>query len=263
MAPICHPFTYSYASTRLSIRWVPEPPFENTDTLVLIVGEWYVDLRIDKQSGGLDWAIAGQCLQQNTDPRSLVFTHEIDSNNNFNVSDPCPFVPLPNGDDLETGSMCRPDLPGHPVTDYEEVWRYLPTGQSEEGLGHNIAWILESDEDELREGQGKITKTFLGRIGSRYLALQQVQTHSRVHGSWNVNIMGGDLNARSEEWIGDRWKEKHVLINGCNELPSMGKDFDMHNQASWHVGRRVTFRGCQYTVRAFEQAEITARGTRL
>lgn len=48
---------------------MPEPPFENTDTLVLIVGEWYVDLRIDKQSGGLDWAIAGQCLQQNTDPR--------------------------------------------------------------------------------------------------------------------------------------------------------------------------------------------------
>lgn len=59
----------SFISTRLSLRWLPEEPFENTDTLVLMVGEWYVDLRVHKQSGKLDWAIAGQCLLEDVNPR--------------------------------------------------------------------------------------------------------------------------------------------------------------------------------------------------
>jgi hypothetical protein len=59
----------SYASTRVSLRWLPEPPFENTETLVLTVGEWYVDLRVDKGSGALDWAIAGECTVKDVNPR--------------------------------------------------------------------------------------------------------------------------------------------------------------------------------------------------
>jgi hypothetical protein len=50
-------------STRISLRWPPEPPFENTDTLVLSVGNWYVDLRVDRETATLDWAIAGERLQ--------------------------------------------------------------------------------------------------------------------------------------------------------------------------------------------------------
>lgn len=63
-------FKDAQISTRLSLRWLPEDPFENTDTLVLMVDEWYVDLRIDKQSGALDWAIAGQCLLKAINPRT-------------------------------------------------------------------------------------------------------------------------------------------------------------------------------------------------
>lgn len=64
-----HP-PHSHLTTRLSLRWLPEAPFENTDTLVLTVGEWYVDLRVDKQTGKLDWAIAGQCLETGQNPRT-------------------------------------------------------------------------------------------------------------------------------------------------------------------------------------------------
>lgn len=50
-------------STRVSLRWPPEPAFENTDTLVMSVGNWYVDLRVDRATGTIDWAIAGERLQ--------------------------------------------------------------------------------------------------------------------------------------------------------------------------------------------------------
>lgn len=53
------------------MRWVPEPPFESTDTLALSVGDWYVDLRVDRQSGGIDWALAGQCRRACTSSRMI------------------------------------------------------------------------------------------------------------------------------------------------------------------------------------------------
>ena len=56
------------------MRWVPEPTFESTDTLALSVGEWYVDLRVDRQSGGIDWALAGQCRRAGINPRMTVGT---------------------------------------------------------------------------------------------------------------------------------------------------------------------------------------------
>lgn len=59
----------SRLSTRVSLRWLPDPPFENTDTLVMSVGEWYVDLRIDQKTNDIDWAIAGQRLVESEEPR--------------------------------------------------------------------------------------------------------------------------------------------------------------------------------------------------
>lgn len=53
------------------MRWGSETPFETTDTLVITVGEWYVDLRVDKQSGELDWALAGECIQESKNPRMI------------------------------------------------------------------------------------------------------------------------------------------------------------------------------------------------
>lgn len=52
-------------STRISLRWVPEPPAETTDTIVLSVGEYFIDLRMDKASGAIDWAMAGTRIVEN------------------------------------------------------------------------------------------------------------------------------------------------------------------------------------------------------
>lgn len=57
-------------STRISLRWLPEPAQETTDTIVMSVGEWYIDLRMDKSTAGIDWAIAGQRLIESQEPRS-------------------------------------------------------------------------------------------------------------------------------------------------------------------------------------------------
>lgn len=62
-----NPPSQSRFSTRISLRWVPEPAFENTDTIVMSVAGWYVDLRVDKASGDIDWAIAGQRVVDDAD----------------------------------------------------------------------------------------------------------------------------------------------------------------------------------------------------
>lgn len=58
----------SRISTRISIRWLPDPAFENTDTIVMSVANWYVDLRMDKKTNKIDWAIAGQRLVESEEP---------------------------------------------------------------------------------------------------------------------------------------------------------------------------------------------------
>lgn len=73
-------------STRLSIRWLPEPPFETTDTIVLTINEWYVDLRINKDTGLIDWAIAGQCLQQPGSPRIYTLSQLMSDQSNSSRS---------------------------------------------------------------------------------------------------------------------------------------------------------------------------------
>jgi hypothetical protein len=55
-------------SKRISIRWLPYEASEATDTLVLSLGGWYVDLRIDKATVGIDWALAGQRIVTSENP---------------------------------------------------------------------------------------------------------------------------------------------------------------------------------------------------
>ena len=73
-------------STRVSLRWPPEPAHETTDTIVMSVQDWFLDLRIDKETGEIDWAIAGQRLVESEEPRtsssspthqSLIPSHEL------------------------------------------------------------------------------------------------------------------------------------------------------------------------------------------
>jgi hypothetical protein len=56
-------------STRISLRWLPESAHETTDTIVMSVKDWYLDLRMDKQTQEIDWAIAGQRIVESQGPR--------------------------------------------------------------------------------------------------------------------------------------------------------------------------------------------------
>lgn len=71
MSKLSVPALESSLTTRISMQWASEAPFETTDTLVITVGEWYVDLRVDKQTGEIDWALAGECIQESKDPRTI------------------------------------------------------------------------------------------------------------------------------------------------------------------------------------------------
>ena len=70
-----HSFEHSLQSrltTRISLRWASELPSESTDTIVITIGEWYLDLRVDKQYDKIDWALAGQCLLETKNPRMIL-----------------------------------------------------------------------------------------------------------------------------------------------------------------------------------------------
>ncbi|KAI2788965.1 hypothetical protein POX_e06990 [Penicillium oxalicum] len=250
-------------STRISLRWVPEPPEETTDTIVLSVGEWFLDLRMDKKSGAIDWAMAGTRIVDNPNetPVRVRFTRELDSFNEIGMVDPATFSPLPNGDDLETGEMPRTDRPGAPMTAFEEVWRELPFRQGPEGDQRGLSWVLESDDGDLfpsesQEGPVVVTKVFVGRIWGTYLGFQQAQTHSRVKesdGQWSVTRTGGEVSARREEWSGSTWEKKYVVGPEGDNLPSMQIGFEGEGEGSWRVsGERVTLHGRSFIVRAFE-----------
>jgi hypothetical protein len=47
-------------STRISFRWLPDPPSEPTDTLVFNVGLYFMDLRVLKADGSIEWGMAGE-----------------------------------------------------------------------------------------------------------------------------------------------------------------------------------------------------------
>ncbi|KAI5293530.1 hypothetical protein KEM55_007061, partial [Ascosphaera atra] len=167
----------------------PSPAFENTDTLTLSLGGWYVDLRVDKSSGNIDWAMAGERVVESRDPSilqgkqtltaapvTISYTHSVDSRKNFDAVDRGVFSSLPNGDALETGSMPRPDLPGAPVKPYEEVWKDLePSGVGEcyilESTGGAVTEEMPRDTNDAYEE--RVMKTFIGKVPGFFIALRQ------------------------------------------------------------------------------------------
>ncbi|KAF4769170.1 hypothetical protein HAV15_008423 [Penicillium sp. str.  len=251
-------------STRISLRWVPEVPEETTDTIVLSVGEWFLDLRMDKKSGDIDWAMAGTRIEENPKeiPLKVIFTRELDSLNEIGIKDVGNFSPRPDGTDLESGEMPRADLPGAPMTAFEEVWRELPFREGPEGAKKGISWILESDDAPLalgeQEGQVTITKIFMGRIWGTYLAFQQTQTHSSQKdesGVWSVKRAGSEVSARREEWSSG-WEEKYVVGPDGATVPSMKNGYDGEGMGTWRIpGEKVVIEGKSFIVRAFEEIQ--------
>jgi hypothetical protein len=227
-------------STRISLRWLPDPPSEPTDTLVFNVGSYFVDLRVLKADNSIDWAMAGERQVISTDPCMLPFplleTLLIDLRavkcrwikiiDSLGPSQPDEgsFITLPNGDSLETGSMPCPEK-GGAVTEYEEVWRKL---EPREGVKH--AWILQSVDG----------KTFLGRIGGEHIALREGK--------------GSTFGARWEQWdVNNGWSVKYEIgdVEGVPSLASVGREV-FEGEQRWRVDYTVEILGKQFVVRAWE-----------
>jgi hypothetical protein len=149
--------------------------------------------------------------------------------------------------------MPRPDLPGAPETEYEEVWRELPFREGPEGAKKGVSWVLESDDGDLGEdGEVTVVKTFLGRIWGTYLALQQEQilVRRKDAGQWIVSKTGAEVSARREEWMGSKWEERYVVGGSGNQLPSM---MTVGEEKGWMPGERVLVLGKLFIVRAYEE----------
>ena len=189
----------------------------------------------------------------------VLFTRELDSLNEIGIVDIGNFSALPNGDELEQGEMPRADLPGAPMTTFEEVWRILPFINGPEGAGKGRSWILESDHSDVttgeQEGEVTITKVFIGRIWGCYLAFKQTQTHMTEKdesGKLSVKRTGGDVSARREEWNGSEWTDKYVGGPETSSVLSMRDGFE--GKASWSAaGDKVVIGGTPFIVRAFEE----------
>ncbi|UPK90094.1 hypothetical protein LCI18_001029 [Fusarium solani-melongenae] len=212
-------------STRISIRWADDAPSEPTDTVVLSVGDYFMDLRITKADQSVDWAFAGTREILSRDP------HE------------GKFQPLPNGDDLETGSMPCAEK-GNQVTPYEEVWREL---QPRHGM--NRGWILQA-----KLGGDDV---FLGQYGGIYLAMRQNKQ--------------GVFSVLKEELanVQGRLRWKRSYLSGDLELPSLSSMgfISPSEEEKWRVGGTAVFDGQVYQVRALEihgqEKTIKARTSRL
>lgn len=57
------------AVQRISIRWLPEPAYEDTETIALNVGGYFIDLRVEKQTRSVQWSRAGERILLKDEPR--------------------------------------------------------------------------------------------------------------------------------------------------------------------------------------------------
>ena len=56
---------------RISIRWLPNLAYENTDTVALNVGGYFMDLRVATADNSLEWSRAGERKALGEDRTSL------------------------------------------------------------------------------------------------------------------------------------------------------------------------------------------------
>jgi hypothetical protein len=151
-------------STRAFIQWLPDPPSEPTSTEVLTSRQkFFVDIRILKDSSGLDWAFAGRSESQNNEATGKTSTrwhHTVDSRfpDAESVIDQAEMLPEDPESRiaLEKGSMVNPATGIE--TAYVEGWRetgvkYVPeptrdeVDAFEQELGRRGVKLIAGDPD--------------------------------------------------------------------------------------------------------------------
>jgi hypothetical protein len=162
--------------------------------------------------------------------------HLIDSTGQ-STPDSGTFSKLPNGDDLEVGSMPCPSR-GGVVTDYEEVWRTLaPRPCADCSWG----WIMQSVDG----------KCFMSRIGGGFIVMRQ----------------GDDgFGVRCEEWDEEirQWRSKYA-VGSLDGVPSLvGCSGELYSgEETWKAGLEVRYQGMVFIVKAFERIKEEGQGRKV
>ncbi|KAG9761357.1 hypothetical protein KCU73_g2422, partial [Aureobasidium melanogenum] len=210
-------------SYRKSLRWIPGEPSEPTSTLVLDVGNYFVDLRILKATSSIDWAMAGKRTILSSSPLKCQWSKEICSQNTEAHDDIGEFEDLPDGDALEKGSMPNPDN-NDEVQAYEEVW-----GSIEVKSSNQPAWILRS-----KDGNGI---TYVGKVGDWFQVLRKKED--------------GSFSVLREERASGKWVKRYAI---GEELPSMATSGEQaFSPEGWQQDMDVQVQEVTYTVYALEK----------
>ncbi|KAH8889049.1 hypothetical protein GQ53DRAFT_808031 [Thozetella sp. PMI_491] len=156
---------------RVSLRWLPDPAFEDTDTVALNVGGYFLDLRVTTTNGSLQWSRAGERKRICDDPLTFQWTRIIDSTEGTQT-DEAVFTMMRNGDDLESGTFVKDGVP----TEYEEIWRDV-TGDLK---ADSSAWILQSGDSTV----------FLGKSEPGLFGVRK-EVYNDSNDAWEVVFEGG------------------------------------------------------------------------
>ncbi|KAI5922373.1 hypothetical protein F4810DRAFT_674686 [Camillea tinctor] len=201
---------------RVSIRWLPDPAYEDTDTIALNVGGYFVDLRVVKADDSIQWSRAGERIVLKDDPLTCRWTRIIDSLRSYQV-DEASFVKLPNGDNLEFGKYKNNE---GLLCDYEEVWRDVTHIENPEAP----SWITQSIDGSM----------FLGRVGDIFLGIHQYS---------------GGFSARKERFNGNKWET--LFVGGdMHTIPTATEVTDWNvSSKDFILGQYVNIAGTQYVVK--------------
>ncbi|KAK7413360.1 hypothetical protein QQX98_007737 [Neonectria punicea] len=205
---------------RVSVRWLPDPAYEDTETVALNVGGFFIDLRVTKETSTIQWSRAGERIILKQEPLTCRWTHIIDSLG-LTIPDEAHFIKMENGDDLEVGTTPCPHRNGA-MTAYEEVWRDVTAPASL----HEPSWILQSSDGA----------SFVGKVGSVYLAIRKssdgafaARKETLENQHWSVSFESGDVQTLP-----------HVM-QVLEEIEAQERD--------WDVGQKVKVANVEYVIR--------------
>ncbi|WWD17571.1 hypothetical protein CI109_102012 [Kwoniella shandongensis] len=226
------------ASTRISITWSDRPPLEDTDTLVLTIEGYSLDLRVfvdGPQNGEIDWSTVARVdeVEGSTEANpTLRWTHLIDNRPPSSLPDQGKFRTLPNGDVVEEGIMFNPKTDKNEP--YEEVWRRLSQSPQAPYLVLESISVPSGGSHEESNEQG----VFLGRVGENALGIAKLQPQGTFV-AWRDRLGDGSSTWKRVYEFGEKQLVEKVLPS----LPEQTPD-------DWVVGKEVELGGQKWVVRA-------------
>ncbi|CAM1508649.1 Fc.00g054970.m01.CDS01 [Cosmosporella sp. VM-42] len=209
---------------RISVRWLPDPAYEDTETIALNVGGYFVDLRVTKEESAVQWSRAGERIILKHEPLTCRWTHIIDSLD-LTEPDEAYFTKLPNGDDLEIGVTKCPFRDGA-MTPYEEVWRDV----TPKLRANDPSWIIQSSNGSI----------FVGKVGNNSVAMRK-------------DPEGGFVVRKEKLSQGEKsWKTSYESgdTQGIPRISDFLQELDVGN-LDWCTGQVLTLGKTEYIIRGW------------